>query len=575
MLSPFKQIVLLLLLSGLMIRPAQNLAQAPLPSPSGFEEGSSGSGLAAFTLRSGTPAKNYIIEANSGGVCLVDYDNDGFVDIYLVNGGSLERFREGAMSPYSNALFRNQGNRRFIDVTQRAGVPGSGSWGMGCSAGDYDNDGLLDLYVTNYGNNNLYRNRGNGMFEDVTARAGVNDPRWSTGSAWVDFDRDGDLDLFVANYIVLDPQNLPEPGSKQYGSMGTARMGCQYMGLPVMCGPRGLQGAGDSFFVNQGDGTFKEMARTLGMDDPQGYYGLGVLWCDFDNDGYPDLYVANDTTPNQLYRNRGDGSFEEIGLISGAAVSESGLEQAGMGVAAGDYLNQGRFSLYVTNFSEDYNTLYLNEGGSNFTDVTVGSGLSLPSLPYVGWGTFFFDYDNDGWQDIFVANGHVFPQADQLHGTSVAAYRQRNLLFRNLGNGRFVEVGQEMGMKSLEVSRGAAFADLDNDGALDIVVNNLDGHPSLLWNRNTPDHHYLSLKLVGKRSIRSGIGARVRVRVGDQWQMQEVHSGGSYLSQSDLRLHFGLGKAKSAEEVEIRWPDGKMSYLKNVVADQVLPVTQP
>ncbi|HSR66755.1 MAG TPA: CRTAC1 family protein [Acidobacteriota bacterium] len=537
-----------------------------------FQEGAAEAGL-EFRLISGTPEKKYIVEANSAGVCLFDFDDDGLLDIFLVNGGRLEAFRKAEPSGLSHALYRNLGARRFRDVTAQAGVAGNGAWGMGCSVGDADNDGRLDLYVTAYGSNMLFRNLGDGTFRDVTQDSGSDDRRWSTGSAWADFDGDGDLDLFVANYIELDRDNLPQPGDPRYGSMGGGQLGCQYLGLKVMCGPRGLRGAGDSFFVNQGDGTFRERSRELGLHDPQGYYGLGVLWSDFDLDGDLDLYVANDSTPNQLYLNQGEGKLVETGLLSGAAFGEQGQEQAGMGVAAADYRNSGLFSLYVTNFSEEYNTLYRNDEQGNFTDITSSSGLLVPSLPYVGWGTVFFDYDNDGRVDLFVANGHVFPQIDKAQSSSSAGYAQRNLLFRNLGEGRFEEVGLEAGLTQELVSRGAAAGDLDNDGALDLVVNNLDAGPSLLWNSRASGGHYLSLKLKS-RTVPSAIGARVRLRTDQGWQMQEVRSGGSYLSQNDLRLHFGLGSATLVSRLEIRWPDGKQTVLTDVAVDQRLEVHQ-
>lgn len=538
-----------------------------------FVEGGRDAGL-DFILTSGTSQKKYIIEANSGGLCLLDFNNDRLLDIYLVNGGLLENFIRDRSSGLQNALFQNLGQRRFKNVTESSGTGGNGAWGMGCSAADYDGDGLLDLYVTTYGDNILYRNRGDGTFEDVTKSAKANDPRWSTGSAWADFDGDGDLDLFVANYIELDRNNLPEPGSEAYGSMGGIRMGCKYLGLDVMCGPRGLRGAGDSFFVNQGNGTFEERSAALGLDDPNGYYGLGAVWSDFNQDHSPDLYVANDSTPNLLYVNNGNGKLSEVGLLSGAAANESGLEQAGMGVATGDYRNEGRYSIYVTNFSEEYNTLYYNEEGANFTDLTYRTGLAEPSLPYVGWGTFFFDFDNDGWLDLFVANGHVFPGVDQLETPSVAGYRQRGLLFQNLQNGRFREIGEPKGISKQAVSRGAVFGDLDGDGCLDMVLSNLDASPFLYWNQCQPGSHYLRVNLEGAPPNRFAVGASVRVKTGTLWQSREVQAGNSYLSQSELTSHFGLGAALQADEVEIRWPDGTATILHDVSADQAVTVKQ-
>ncbi|MFH1574646.1 MAG: CRTAC1 family protein [Acidobacteriota bacterium] len=539
-----------------------------------FLDGNAESGLSIFVLRSGTPEKKYIMETMSAGLCLFDYDNDGLVDIYLVNGGTVEDFRRGTPSSLRNALFQNLGQRRFKNVTAEAGIGGNGYWGMGCSVADYDNDGWLDLYVTNYGSNVLYHNLGKGRFEDATRAAGADDVRWSTGSSWADFDKDGDLDLFVANYIELDRNNLPEPGSPDYGIMGSTTMGCQYMGFPVSCGPRGLPGAGDSLFVNQGDGTFREQSKAFGMDDPSGHYGLGAVWSDLDDDGYPDLYVANDTDINLLYHNRRDGTFEEIGLLSGAGVRETGAEQAGMGLAVGDFLNQGSLSILVTNFADDYCTLYRNEGKLNFTDVTETADLARPTLPFVSWGTFFFDYDNDGWLDLFVANGHVFPEADRIQNRMIERYRQRSLLFRNLGTGRFIESAESAGITPVRIGRGAAFADLDNDGGLDVVVNNLDESPSLFWNTPGAERKFLSLKLVGARSNRAAVGTRVRLRTADVWQTREVISGGSYLSQSDLRLHFGLGAAAQADEIVIRWPSGQTSRMSAVSANQFLTIRE-
>ena len=506
---------------------------------------------------------------------MLDYDADGRPDLYFVNGGRLEDFRQSKPSTLRHALFRNRGGRRFEETTRQAGAGGNGHWGMGCSVTDYDADGFPDLYITAYGPNQLLRNRGDGTFEDATEKAGVNDSRWSTGSTWADVDRDGDLDLFVANYIELDPGNLPEPGSPAYGSMGRAGLGCRYMGLPVMCGPRGLQGAGDSFFLNRGDGVFEERSHSSGLDDPETYFGLGAVFADLNDDGLPDLFVANDSTPNLLYKNLGNAEFEEVGLLSGAAFNGHGVEQAGMGVAVGDFLNSGRLSLYVTHFAEEYNTLYRNEGGLNFSDVTTRSGLDRPTLPFVGWGTFFFDFDNDGWLDIFAANGHVFPGVDRLEQPAAAPYRQRSLIFRNLGNGRFQEQADLLRLESEQSSRGAAAADFDGDGALDLVVNNIDSGPTLLWNRPAGGNRSLRVRLVGSGGNRPALGARVRVRAGDLLQMREVHSGGSYLSQSEMTLHFGMGAHSRADAVEVVWPGGGTSILKDVAAGREITIRQP
>lgn len=534
-----------------------------------FENGSQSSGLDKFTLVSGPAEKQYIMEAMGGGLCLLDYDGDGWLDIYFVNGGRTDNFKKRAPSGLSNALFRNQGDGTFRDMTEAARVGGNGTWGFGCSAADYDNDGRPDLFVASYDRNLLYHNLGNGRFEEMAARAGVQAAHWSTGSAWADYNGDGWPDLFVAGYIQLDPANLPQHGSAKYGSM-VGGGGCRYRGVPVMCGPRGLPGSGDALYRNNGDGTFTEVSRAAGVSDAQRYYGLGAIWCDFDDDGRPDLFVANDSTPNYLYRNHGDGTFEERGFLSGVAVSGQGLEQASMGVACGDVSRRGLPGLYVTNFSDDYNTLYRNDGKLNFLDVTNQAGLVAATMPQVGWGTFFFDYDNDGLLDLFVADGHVYPKVDQLPGRT--RYREPNLLFRNAGRGHFELVPDGL-PAAPAISRGACYGDFNNDGALDIVISNLDGAPTLLWNQS-PKRNFLTITLVGNRSNRDALGARVRVRTGSDWQALERRSGESYLSSCDPRLHFGLGSATKADEIEVRWPGGSMTLLKNVSANQFLTIRE-
>ena len=503
-----------------------------------------------------SPEKKYIVESMSGGLALLDYDNDGWLDIYFVNSLTVEMVKSGEKT--RSALYHNNGDGTFTDVTMRAGV-GDIGWGMGAAVGDYNNDGYADLYVTCLGPNHLLRNNGNGTFTDVTDKAGVGDPRWSTGAAFLDYDNDGRLDLFVANYVDFDVNHLPEFGK------GKA---CQYKTIPVQCGPRGLPGAGDTLYHNNGDGTFTDVTKKAGVSDPNGYYGMGVMCSDLDADGFVDIYVANDSTPNYLYHNNGDGTFKEIGFTSGSAVNENGSEQGSMGVTAGDYDHDGKLDLFVTNFADEYNTLYHNEGRNSFADVSYAARLAEVSLVYVGWGTKFFDYDNDGWADLFVANGHVYPQLEN--------YRQRKLLHKNNRDGTFTEVSAQVGPALAEkrVSRGVGFGDLDNDGDVDLVINDLDGAPQLLRNDGGNANNSVLIKTVGVKSNRDGIGARVRVVAGDLSQTDEVRSGGSYLSNNDARLHFGLEKRTKIDLIEIRWPSGAVDRVTDVGVNRILTIKE-
>jgi hypothetical protein len=503
-----------------------------------------------------SPEKKYIAESMSGGVALFDYDNDGYQDIYFVNSLTVELARSHQKT--KSALYHNNGNNSFTDVTDKAGV-GDIGFGMGVAVGDYNNDGFADFYVTCLGPNHLFKNNGNGTFTEVTLKAGVSDPRWSTGAAFLDYDNDGKLDLFVSNYVGFDFNHLPEFG---------VGLTCQFKGVPVQCGPRGLPGAGDSLYHNNGNGTFSDVSKKAGVSDPNGYYGLGVIGSDFDEDGFVDIFVANDSTPNFLYHNNGDGTFKEIAFISGTAVNESGSEQGCMGVTVGDYDHDSRLDLFVTNFDDEYNILYRNDSNNSFTDVSFKSKVAQVSLPYVGWGTKFFDYDNDGWVDLFVANGHVYPQRGQ--------YRQRELLHHNNRDGTFSDVASQTGNALMEgrVGRGAAFADLDNDGDVDIVVNDLDGSPQLLRNDRGNANNSLLIKTVGVKSNRDGIGARVKIVSGDLTQVDEVRSGGSYLSQNDLRLHFGVEKRTSVDLVEVRWPNGTVDRIPNLKVNKILTVKE-
>ncbi len=514
------------------------------------------------------PEKKYIVESMSGGVIVIDFDRDGWPDLYFTNAPTVEMALKGQRAP--GALYRNKHDGTFTDVTARAGI-GAPCSAMGGAVGDYNNDGWPDLYVTCLGGNVLYRNNGDGTFQDVTAKAGLADGRWSTGAAFGDYDGDGNVDLMVANYVDFKLTDLPG-----FGKSPT----CKYRGLDVQCGPRGLRGAGDALYHNNGDGTFTDVSKSAGVDDPGGYYGLGVVWSDFDNKGRPDIYVANDSTPNFLYRNDGSGRFTEVGLESGTAVSADGSEQGSMGIAVADYDHSGRFSLYVTNFADEDNALYRNMGRYDFRDVSYEAGVALPTLPWVKWGDAFADFDNDGWADLIAVNGQVYPQVDQL--PSGARYRQPKNFFLNQRDGTFCDAREQAGAALAEprVSRGLAVADLDNDGNVDVIVGDLDGSPMVLHNSGVlaspaaKPPHWISLELAGTASNRLALGARVTLTAGGVTQTDEVRSGGSYLSQSDLRLHFGLGPAAKVDTVEIRWPSGRTEKLSGLVADHFYAVLE-
>jgi hypothetical protein len=497
-------------------------------------------------VSSSSAEKRYIVESMNGGVALFDFDADGRLDIYLVNSYTVAQALEKKPRPQAS-LYRNLGNGTFTDVAVKAGVADPG-WAMGIAVADFDNDGFDDLYVTCFGPNRLYRNRGNGTFEDVTTKSNVGDPRFSTGAAWGDYDRDGNLDLFVSNYVDFKLDDLPKFGEGKL---------CQYRGIPVQCGPRGLPGSGDTLYRNNGEGTFTDVSKTAKVEDPNGYYGLGVMWTDLDDDGWLDIFVANDATPNYAYRNNRDGTFTEMGLMLGVAVNENGLEQGSMGISVGDYDRDGKLDMVVTNFSDDYNTIYRQNSDATFTDVARATKTADVSMPYVGWGTKFFDYDNDGWLDLLVVNGHVYPQIEGAY--TGGTYRQRKLLYRNLRNGTFSDETSGVGPALVEprASRGAAFGDYDDDGDLDVIVNDLDGPPMLLRNDGgSKAGHWLKLKLVGVKSNRNAVGAKVWLTAGGMTQVDEVRSGDSYLSHSDWRLHFGLGSVTKVDSISVRWPTG-------------------
>src|ERR1044072_3528983 len=505
-----------------------------------------------------SPEKKYIDESMSGGVALFDYDNDGYTDIYFVNSLTMDLLKSPTKPP--SELYHNNGNGTFANMAAKSGL-GDVGWGMGVCAGDYNNDGWDDLYVTSLGPDHLFKNNGNGTFTDVTKTAGVSDPRWSTGAAFVDYDNDGYLDLFVSNYVDFDVNNLP-----------SNERPCLYRGIEVQCGPRGLRGAGDTLYHNNGNGTFSDVSVKAGVSDPNGYYGLGVVCSDFDGDGWVDIFVANDATPNFLYHNNSNGTFKDIGFISGAAVNENGSEQACMGVTGGDYDHDGKFDIFATNFSQEYNVLYHGQKSNMVTDASYPAGFV--NQPYVSWGTKFFDYDNDGWLDLFVANGHVYPQVDKANLD--AGYRQRKSLHRNNRNGTFSEVAAQSGAPLMEnrVSRGVAFGDIDNDGDIDMVINDLDGAPSLLRNDGGNANNSVLIKTIGDKSNRDGIGARVKVVSGDLMQIDEVRSGASYISHNDLRLHFGLEKRTKIDLIEIRWPSGAVDKLEGVGVNKLLVVKE-
>ncbi len=498
----------------------------------------------------------------SGGVVLIDYDRDGWPDIFFTNAPTVAMAVAGQKS--FGALYHNNHDGTFTDVTAKAGLTTS-CFGMGGAVGDINNDGWPDLYLTCLGGNILYRNNGDGTFTDITAKAGVADGRWSTGAAFGDYDGDGFADLMVTNYVDFRLNDLPSFGSSPF---------CKYRGIDVQCGPRGLRGAGDSLFHNNGDGTFTDVSKAAGVNDPNGYYGLGVLWADFNNTGRPDIYVANDSTPKFLYKNLGGGKFSEIGLESGTAVSDDGSEQASMGLAIGDYNHTGRPSIYVTNFSDENSDLYRNEGDWNFKEVSYETGTALPGLPYVKWGTAFADLDNDGWLDLITVNGHVYPQVDTL--PAGARYREPKTLEMNQKDGTFCDASDQAGKALIEprVSRGLAVGDLFNDGNLDVVVGELDGSPMILRNHGIPGRHWVSFELTGTKSNRLALNARVKLVAGGLTQTDEVHSGGSYLSQNDLRLHFGLGSSTKIDSLTIHWPSGHVDTFNNLAVDRFYSVTE-
>jgi len=537
-------------------------------APVYFEDITSRTGLERFRHRSGFAEKRYILDTMTGGIAVLDYNRDGWLDVYLVNGSTYEALA-GKEEHQISGLFRNKGNGTFEDVTLQAGVPNA-QWGFGVVAGDYNADGWPDLYVSNYGPNRLYRNNRDGTFTDVAAQAGVALPAaWTTAASFGDYDRDGWLDLFVCGYARFDINSPPRSG------VDIPINYCQYRGADVMCGPRGLQGERDFLFRNKGDGTFEEGAEAAGVMDKAGYFGFSAAWLDVDGDGRQDLVVINDSTPNYLYLNKGDGTFTEVGHISGLALSRDGREQAGMGLAIGDYNLDGQVDFFLTHFSDDYCTLYENQRDAFFLDVSNEAGVEQATLPFVSWGTAFTDYDNDGYSDLFVVNGHVYPAVDRHKwGTTWA---ERPLLFRNIDGRRFTPVpaAKDSGLAIVVVGRGAAFGDVDNDGREDVVINCMDSGPKVLRNVTRTENNWLTVKLTSSKSPTDGIGATGFLTTGGHRQRKDVFTGGSFMSSSDPRLHFGLGTARSAARIEILWPSGTRQIVNDVMGNRIIEIKEP
>ena len=515
-------------------------------------------------VNGGATTKRYILETTGNGVAILDYDHDGWPDIFLVNGDAFS-FEPQHTQEHTSHLFHNNHDGTFTDVTKQAGLDLTG-WGQGVCVGDYDNDGYDDLYVTYYGRNHLFHNERNGKFKDVTAEAGVsgNGAEWGTGCAFVDYDRDGRLDLMVANYVHFDLATIPKPGEG---------VRCLWKGTPVMCGPRGLPSAPNTLFRNLGSGHFGDVSRSSGIEKTNGHYCFSVSTLDYNEDGWPDIYVACDSTPSILYRNNHDGTFTDVGAEAGAAYDEDGREQAGMGSAIGDYDGDGHEDIFKTNFSDDVSSLYRNEGDGTFTSMIQQVGLGL-NTQYLGWGVVFVDADNDGWPDLLLVNGHVYPEVDTSHLGST--YKQPCLFYWNTGTGRFKDLSKKAGpgCTSVTSARGLAVGDLWNDGRVSAVTNNIDGSPKLLVNEAVNKNHWLGVSLIGTRSNRDGIGARVTVSAGSRHYVQEVRSGSSYDSSSDLRLHFGLGTASTVDGIDVRWPNGEREAFAGGAADRFVSLSE-
>ena len=507
--------------------------------------------------------QKYIVESMSGGVAVIDYDGDGWPDLYFTNAPSVAMALAGKKA--RSALYHNNHDGTFTDVTDHAGIAFP-CWAMGATVGDYNNDGRPDLLVSCFGGVVLYRNNGDGTFTDVTAASGLDkDKGWATGATFGDYDGDGFSDLFVPHYVDLNLKDLPSFGSKKT---------CQYHDLAVQCGPRGLPGSPDALYHNNGNGTFSDVSEQAGVNDAHHFFGLTAVWSDFANTGHLDLFVANDGQPNFLYRNDGHGRFQDVAPESGVSVSEEGVEQANMGVALGDYNHSGLISLVVSHFSDEYATLYRNDGAFSFSDVSRAAGVAKPSTPYVGWGDAFLDLDNSGWLDFILANGHVYPQVDS--GAGGTRYREPKLVYLNQHDGTFRASGPDLFQAAQipQVSRGLAVADLFHHGALDIIVENLDGSPMILESKPNPANHWVAFTLEGAPNNKLALNARVRVTSGKVQQLSEIHSGGSYLSQSDLSLHFGLEHARLIDKLEVFWPNAAAQVFTKVAPDRFYHLKQ-
>jgi hypothetical protein len=549
-----------LLLSAGSLAAQSNVSTTPVPQ---FEDVAPQVGLTVSHLAS--KEQHYIVESMGGGVGFFDCDNDGRLDIVVTNGSSVDRYRAGG--DLMVTLYHQGADGKFTNITEQAGLTVKG-WGMGVAVADYDNDGNLDLFVTGYGHSVLYRGLGNCKFEDVTEKAGLGGiTGFATGAAWGDYDRDGHVDLFVSRYVHVDMDHLPAFGSDEKF--------CRFKGVLVQCGPWGMPGeSGNYLFHNRGDGTFEDVSKKAGMDNPQHRFGLGAIWADYDNTGWPDLFLANDAGPNYLYHNRHDGTFDEVGMLSGVALGSDGQELGNMGVDFADYDHDGKLDLFVTEYTDQANNLYRNLGGGVFSVMSWPAKLGQPSFRYVKWGTGFVDFDNDGWVDLFVNNGHVYPQVDAIPNSP--GYKEPMQIFRNNHDGTFEDISKASGVFDMppQSRRGAAFGDVYNDGNMDILVLNIGEAPSLLINKTRNSNHRVGFHLIGTKSNRAGIGARVTIHAAGVMQFNEVRGGGSYLSQNDLRLHFGLAAADKMETVEVAWPSGQSESLHDVPADFIYTITE-